>query len=388
MLIRAIRHRSFSTIPTRKLLPNFDVPVIPGSETVLRELQADLIDGDVEKGAFTVAIDACKRVLEICTAINEPAPEAGVRCKLARIYEFNGNYDKAALEWTQVIASKADIGPAAPSVKAARIMSLLHCTRLNEAAAAAKSAADSYSHDDRFKVLQAVVAYRNCNLTEAVALLQRVSETSDFYGQSLLLRGTCLNGMQDEEKATKTLNLAAKWFEEREKDWGAVAAWLQSNDVEECQKGLKFAEAHPNHPLIAEALRVLASHLLLADPVVAEGLFRSAVTRCANQNHYVPTYFTQCVYASVLSDFAYLLCHLEFNGQPRVKAALHLLQTPLLFGAKSYSPRGYMQDSEIVKLAEGEAKNLHDVIGQREQNVRPGMWWWMEELSHAQLLKK
>jgi len=88
--------------------------------------------------------------------------------------------------------------------------------------------------DERFKVLQALVAYRHGSLT-AVAILSRVSSSSDMYGQALLLRGTCLGGMNEVEKAQNTLAEASEWFKERRKDWGVVAAGLQTRDVEETQ---------------------------------------------------------------------------------------------------------------------------------------------------------
>lgn len=76
--MRAWVVRAFCTTPTpRKLWPAFSVPKIPGSEVVLRELQAELVEKAVETGNFSVAIDSCKRILDICEAINQPAPASG-----------------------------------------------------------------------------------------------------------------------------------------------------------------------------------------------------------------------------------------------------------------------------------------------------------------------
>jgi len=98
---------------------------------------------------------------------------------------------------------------------------------------------------------------------------------------------------------------------------------------------------------------------------------------------------------------------MEFNGQPRVKNALKLMQSPVQFGGQSYSLRGYMQDADIVKLADEEYPgtfvgavsgspasshifkesdfylrsdpSLHDELQRRERQFRPGMFWWMED---------
>lgn len=61
-----------------------------------------------------------------------------------------GNHDKAAAQWNQVIASKADLGPTASNVKVAYIWSLLRSGQFEQASTAAQKWTGAYAKGSPF----------------------------------------------------------------------------------------------------------------------------------------------------------------------------------------------------------------------------------------------
>lgn len=77
-LIIARRTFSTATTVTKKLFPGYQVPLVPGAGEALQALGEAEVDSFVQKGNFSLAEESCRRILEICAHINNPAPESGL----------------------------------------------------------------------------------------------------------------------------------------------------------------------------------------------------------------------------------------------------------------------------------------------------------------------
>mmetsp|Transcript_23545 Transcript_23545/g.33235 ORF Transcript_23545/g.33235 Transcript_23545/m.33235 type:complete len:480 (-) Transcript_23545:188-1627(-) len=116
------------------------------------------------------------------------------------------------------------------------------------------------------------------------------------------------------------------------------AALLASGSLERAKEGLNILEktAGSNHPLVSDALRVVAGLFHeQGEALSSEGLFRSAVAKLQRPAPFAVTAFTEAALADTLADYAYLLCHLEWNGKLRTNEAINQLS---MLADLSHSP--------------------------------------------------
>ena len=153
---------------------------------------------------------------------------------------------------------------------------------------------------------------------------------------------------------------------------GQVAARLQLREWAGVQRALTTVEAEwgKQHPMVGECLRVLAKLAQeQGEAVTSEGLFRTSVSR-ANQNRRTP--LTEQLLQRARADYAYLLCHLEWNHQPRCREAALVLEEPRPAPALP-NPRPVRPAA--LEAAKGGSAAL--LVAELEKEEAAGVDWWV-----------
>jgi hypothetical protein len=372
----------------------------------------DVAEADrlIGQGKYAAAVSVLERAAMICDNIPMVLARVSLKLRLAQAHQYAGHVGKEQTERRAIYAlAQSDAGVSTElrvRFASALVVSLL---RLNDPAAYEEAKGVLSSEAGAPLVLRELPRV----LTEGSAsTLGDIAPAEHAADVALLLGGRLPAGDARQALLARALEgftaLRAELPSDRAALEGEIACRLAVGTWDEANTALSLTEGllGKKHPLVGECLRVAAGAAHTdGQAVIAEGIFRSSISRLEATiapnatDGYGQTYLTQCMLADAYADFAYLMCHLEWNGKVRCREAAQLLESstaklttharssarcfslraatdgaPVTVDDETFDSEAELMAAALARAKEHDAKLLLHVL---RANDKPTLPWWL-----------